>query len=136
MSNVADIFDEQNGASFVRRLQPAARGQGSRQAPWGVTDEGELPPMMFQLWLADGAMVSFPYSAIGELRCRDAGRIEVYLHAIAKTVVTVEGRHLRELAQRLSAASVIWLRESDPRELGVPEHAPEIVKVTIEELPD
>jgi hypothetical protein len=136
VKQVSNIFDEHTNSNVIRRLPQAARGQSDDRAPWGLTKEGDLPPMMFQLWFADGRMASFPYSGIGELHCRDAGRIEVFVHAIAKTVVIIEGRHLRELAKRLSTAAVLWLRESDARELGPPESSPEITAITLEELPD
>lgn len=132
MDNVARIFDQQNRGSTPS--EPAAHGGGD--APWGLAKHEALPPMMLQLWLASGAMRAFAYSDIREVYCPDAGRIELSIQAMGRWVVALEGRRLGELAKRLTTGGVVWVRESDPRAVPRQESEPEIVRITIEELPD
>lgn len=136
MSNVTDIFDEQTNADVIRRLPQGIPHQDNHRVPWELIRDDALPPMMFQLRFADGRITSFPYSGVCELHCRDAGRLEVFVQGVAKTAIILEGRHLRELAKQFGLAAVLWLRESDGRDLNQPESTPEITRITLEEMPD
>lgn len=131
MENVARVFGDHSERPTVRRVTSEP---GNDASPWGVVQPGAMPPMMLQLWLADGRMLSFPYTSICELHCRDAGRIELYVQSMARQVITIEGRRLRDLAKRLSQAAVVWVQQRDPRQPAAPESLPEIVSITIERL--
>ncbi|QDU98590.1 hypothetical protein [Lignipirellula cremea] len=131
MKNVQRAFDESGG-----NIQGFPQAAAPRESDlcWARLREGELPPMMFQMRLSDGRLVSYPYSDLREIRCRDAGRVQLFLLGLERLVVTIEGRRLRELANLLSRAMILWIEEADPRDLSKPESVPEIVKISIEKF--
>lgn len=101
-------------------------------SPFASALPHEMPPMMFQLRLTDGRWLSYSYSDLREIECRDAGQIKLVVFAASRTLVTIEGRHLRELATLFGMASVRWLQESDPRSPRRPEAETEITRITVE----
>ncbi|ELP32910.1 hypothetical protein RBSWK_03157 [Rhodopirellula baltica SWK14] len=91
-----------------------------------------MPPMMFQLRLNDGRWLSYSYSDVREIECRDAGQIKLTVFAASRTLITIEGRNLRELATLFGMASVRWLEEADPRVRRRPESNAEITRIHVE----
>ncbi|KAA5540093.1 hypothetical protein FYK55_22005 [Roseiconus nitratireducens] len=91
--------------------------------------------MMFQLRLHDGTQESFPYGDIRRIRCRDAGSIQLETFSSPRTVVTIEGRHLQELAAHLGNALILWIEETDPRTVDRPEQMPTVTRIRVELLP-
>lgn len=136
MRNVARAFDQQSTTTPLHPLPHGPAQQDNAQLPWGIVASGGMPPLMFQLRFHDGRMMSFAYSDLREIHCRDAGRVELYLQAMAKIVIIIEGRHLRDLAKWLGNAGVLWVQEGDPRDTQTPETAPEVVSIRIEQLPE
>ena len=132
--NAARAFGQHSGGRRLHSVPGGPLADGA--TPWATLQEGAMPPLMFQLRFHDGRMSSFAYSDLREIHCPDAGRIELLLVGIAKLVITIEGRLLRDLAKWFSGAMVRWVQEGDPRDVDRPESAPEIVKITVEELPD
>ena len=135
MNNVARVFDENNGKSILHRL-PQSIGQNATApyCPWNAIGENEIPPMMFQLRFRDGHMESYNYSDIREIHCRDAGRVEIYLHSMTKKSITFEGRHLKELANLFCIASLRSILEADERDVDRPESSPEIMQILVQEI--
>ncbi|WP_040352844.1 hypothetical protein [Blastopirellula marina] len=134
MADAARAFDEQRGGNILRGLPGRRESAEQNNVPWRSVREGEMPPMMFQLRLRDGGTISYPYSDVREIRCRDAGCVQVSVLGMAKMIITLEGRRLRELADLLGRAELLWIEEADPRDVGRPESAPEIVSISIEEI--
>ncbi len=129
MNNVARVFDHHS--EFYREPPPE-----DHATPWAINEQGALPPPMFQLRFQDRRMVSFAYSDLREVHCQHAGKIELYLYSLNKLVITIEGRHLRELAQWFSAAGVRWVQETDPRSDAQQEASPQVLSIVVEQLPD
>ncbi|MEM9409514.1 MAG: hypothetical protein AAGA30_00205 [Planctomycetota bacterium] len=135
MTDVAKIFDENNGRNILHRLPKAIdRVSVELDCPWQVIRDGEMPPMMFQLRFRDGHMESYAYSDIREVHCRDAGHVEIYLYSICKKSITFEGRHLKELANLFCIASLRSIHEADSRDLGRPESSPEITNILVQQI--
>jgi len=134
MLNAAEAFDENRGKNLFRSISDRSTSADEARLPWSKVREGELPPMMFQLRLQDGQTFSYAYSDLRVIRGRDAGHVELGIASMSHVQVTLEGRHLRELAGLLGSASIRWVEESDARDVGRPEKAPEVVKITIETL--
>jgi len=93
-----------------------------------------MPPMCFQLRLRDGQRISYPYSDIRSIHCRDAGQIRITLHSVHRLAITITGRHLYELSNLLGMAVVHWIREADPRAESRPEANAEVEQVLIEPI--
>lgn len=132
MAKAARAFDEQRGGSVFRGLPHTREASNESRPPWSQIHEGEFPPMMFQLRRRDGSMTSFPYGSLVEIHCRDAGFLQLFIAGRQNLMVTLEGRHLRDLANLLGRAAILWVEESDPRDIGKPETAPEITQISVE----
>ncbi len=130
MTRPAQAFAENRGGN-VRPIGPVALDD-SDVAPYSRVRSGELPPMMFQLRLCNGQSISFAYSDVREIRSRDSGHLQIALIAMTRTLITIEGRHLRELATLMGTAMVRWIEERDERAKERPEESPEIVAIRIE----
>ncbi|MEZ6063745.1 MAG: hypothetical protein R3C19_25635 [Planctomycetaceae bacterium] len=102
---------------------------------WQKLNPGEPVPMMFQLRLLDGRIISFAYADLREIRTRDAGFIELGLYGMDRYRVGITGRNLTELTTLLSLGRIRRLEESDPRDLTRSENSPTIDSITIETLP-
>lgn len=111
---------------------PAARD--THEAPWKRASPTEPPPLMFQVQLRDGRVVSYAYADLRETRLRDAGHLQLCILGMEKYHVTVEGRNLTELANLIVSGKLKRLEELGPRTFDRPESAPSIDTVTIETL--
>ncbi len=133
MNQVGRAFEQHNRHTPFDPTPARAAEQDVVRA-WSKVRNGEIPPMMFQLRFGDGRMISFAYSDIREIHCANAGLVEVFLHSIQKTRVTIEGRHLQELANLLGNAMLRFIRESDQRAPPTLEQVSEVTKILVEPL--
>jgi len=129
--DVGRAFDEQSNV-FQGFPQPAQ----DDKVPWGRMRDGEMPPMMLQLRLNDGTSVSYAYSDLREIRCRDAGYVQLFILGLDRLIITLEGRRLKELANLLSRAMILWIQEADPRDLSQPEDLPWVDNIVVESVSD
>jgi hypothetical protein len=102
--------------------------------PWQSIQSGEMPPLMLQFRLQTGETVSYAYHDIREIRVRDAGSLQLGLVGLSRLLVTIEGRHLRELAELIGSGLVRWVQEADERADDLPEPSPCITSISIEKL--
>lgn len=132
-SMMARAFDDQRREQLFRpRSQPANQSTAAG-TPWQTVRNGEMPPLMFQLRFRDGRITSFAYSDLREIRYRDAGCLQLGLCGMSRLLVTIEGRHLRELVELLGNGLVYWMQEADERDLETPESSPAITTLTVED---
>lgn len=135
MSSAAKAFAESRREQLFRTVpssQPNREITASK--PWHLIRTGEMPPVMFQLRFRSGEVISYAYSDLREIRFRDAGFVQLGIMGMTRVLVTVEGRHLRELSEGLGSGVVRWLAENDDRDLDRPESSPEITEISIEQL--
>lgn len=92
-------------------------------------------PMMFKIALSDGQLYWYPYSDLREVRLRDAGFVQLLIYGIEKYTISIEGRHLTELATLLGMGRIKSLEESAHRSFSDPEEMPGIDKITVETSP-
>lgn len=133
MARAARAFDSSNRPS-LHSIAPQATRADDTDQPWLKVRNGEMPPMMFQLRLRNGQITSFAFSDIRQIYSRDAGHIQLALLAMGRMLVTISGRHLRDLASLIGVGMVRWIEESDPRDVDRPETAPEITSISIESM--
>lgn len=98
---------------------------------WKEIQAGAMLPMMFQLHLWTGEVVSFPYADVRELRMRDAGRIELAVLGIENYRITITGRLLSGLAHLLSQGRIHSVHVADPRDVLRPEDMPTVDSIDI-----
>ena len=91
-----------------------------------------MPPMMFQLRTNDGVHESFPYGDIRRIRCRDAGSVQLETFSSPRTIITIEGRHLRELAALLCNGMIQWIEDSDTRDVDRDEQLTTVTRIRVE----
>ncbi|QDT07451.1 hypothetical protein K227x_58780 [Rubripirellula lacrimiformis] len=134
MAHASSAFDRNRGGN-LRSVSPLPARQDDDGLPWLQVRNGELPPMMFQLRFRDGRIMSFAYSDIREIQSRDAGQITLGIFAMSRVLVTIRGRHLRDLMTLLGTGRIRWLEEDDTRDVGRPETLPLILSIEIEAFP-
>ena len=115
-------------------IRVGAKGEGRfRIATW---DEaiGTIADRMREAIGTAGSdsIVAFTYNDVRQVRCRDAGFVQVLLHGMSKQVITFEGRNLRELAELLTLGLIRWVRESDDRDGDLPESGPGVIAISID----
>ena len=130
MRTAAQAFEDHRGGPNIRAVPPAPKPDSS--APYSSLQVGDIPPMMFQLRLKDGRWLSFCYSDIRQMECRDSGCLELIVGAARNTTIRLEGRHLRELASLLGMALIRWIQEADSRCSKRSEEEAEIINITVE----
>ena len=130
MPRPSQAFDSHRGRSHLT----AVPNLGQDDPPYERVANGELPPMMFQIRLADGQRYSFSYSDVRQIYRRDAGHMQIELLSLAKTTITLEGRNLDEIVQLLGVGMIRWIRELDPRAPATGERKVEVeeIKVSIQ----
>jgi hypothetical protein len=133
MSSASRAFETQRRESLFN--QPSANDAGAGAGvspPWQKIRPNEVPPMMFQLRFRSGEMISFAYSDLREIRVRDAGYVQFGVLGMARMLITIEGRHLMELAECLGSGLIRWMQEEDERETERPETNGAITAIQIE----
>ena len=134
MTSAAKAFADHRREVLFRQPPAPPKIVPTALLPWQVAKSGELPPVMFQLRFQDGTITSFAYSDLREIRYRDAGHVELGISGLRRMLVTIEGRHLRELAEYLGSGMIYWLQEADVRDADTPESQPSITSITVERL--
>jgi hypothetical protein len=116
-------------------LRPIYGEQASgEEPPWQRSHPHDGPPIMFQMQFHDGRIVSYAYSDLRETRLRDAGHLQLCVYGMEKYHITIEGRHLTELASLIGMGRIKSVIEMGPRTYERPEAGPSIDKITIESL--
>ena len=123
MAKMARSFEQRTHQTLLRGIKQAEHE--TCDPPWELVPANAMPPMMFELRSRDGTMTSYPYSDVRKIRCRDAGCVELYLLSLEKLMISIHGRHLRDLARSFGSGMVRWVQEGDHRD-SKPEEAPEI----------
>ena len=127
-----------NDLPFPKASQPGSlpniSSVTSIELPWERATPHDPPLMMFQICFSDGRRVSFAYSDLREIRCRDAGHITVGIYGLEKYHLTIEGRNLDELHSLLSMARIKSVIELGSRTFDRPEDSPCIDRIQIEAL--
>lgn len=113
---------------------PRLAAEGSDAAPWKRAAPTEPPPMMFQVRFLNGQVNSYAYADLRETRLRDAGYLQLGILGMEKYCVTIEGRHLTELATLIGMGKIKAFEELGPRSFDRPESAPSIDSITVEML--
>lgn len=131
MTRPAQAFAEHRGGN-IRPIGGDSPEKDGVSPPYSPVRSGEMPPMMFQIRLCNGQTISFAYSDIREIRSRDAGHVQIGVLAMNRVLITIEGRHLRELANLIGMAKIRWIEEADERAEERPEDSPEIVAIRVE----
>lgn len=134
MKQASRAFADVRREQILRSRQQIATTP-TASLPWRSIQSGEMPPLMFQLRLLSGELVCYPYSDVREIRCKDAGCVQLGLHGIVPLLITFEGRHLRELVELISCGLVSWITEQSEREDHGPEGDPRISQIRIEKYP-
>lgn len=127
MPNPRQAFENHGTGPHLR----AVPNLGQDDPPYERTKQGDLPPMMFQVRLADGQRFSFCYSDVRQIYRRDAGCVRIDLHALAHTTIVIEGRHLDEIVHCLGMSVLRWMRERDPRAIGGDDTKVEITSIGV-----
>jgi hypothetical protein len=130
MQSAARAFPDNRHELLFRQLSPAPVA-AAIDPPWQIAKGGELPPIMFQLRFQDGRIISFAYGDLREIHYRDAGHLELRIRGMQPISVTIQGRHLRELAEYLGSGMVYWLQEADERDVDTPEAVPCVISISI-----
>ena len=134
MTSAAKAFADQRRELLFRQPPSPPKLVPAEILPWQIAKGGELPPVMFQLRYQDGSITSYAYSDLREIRYRDAGHIELGISGLTRMLITIEGRHLRELAEYLGSGMVYWVQEADERDVDIPESKPCITSITVTRL--
>lgn len=108
--------------------------QGSSKAPWKRAKSTDPAPLMFQVHFCDGRLVSYSYCDLREIRLLHAGHLQLCLLGMEKLYITLEGRHLTELADLMGTGLIKSFAELGPRNFERSESSPSIDKITVEEL--
>ena len=116
-----------NVATSLRPAKPS-------KDPWTRCKPGEPPDMMFQVRFYDGRIISYAYADLREIRLQDAGCITLCIFGFEKYEITVEGRHLGDLAALLGSAAIKSLTEFGPRSFERSEELPCIDKIAVTTL--
>ncbi|WP_417850301.1 hypothetical protein [Thalassoglobus sp.] len=135
MSTASKAFAESRREQLFRTApssQPVRSLPDSK--PWHQIKSGEMPPLMFQLRFRTGEVISYTYSDLREIRFRDAGFVQLGIMGMSRVQVTIQGRHLRELAESLGNGLIRWIAEIDERDVDRPESSPSITGISIEQV--
>lgn len=113
---------------------PSVLANDSGKLPWKRTSHSDGPLIMFQIERANGNILSYAYCDLREIRLLNKGYLQLMIFGMEKMCITLEGRHLGELAELMGSARVKTMTEYGPRTFHEPETSPAIDKITIEEL--
>jgi len=134
MSIASKAFAENRREQLFRKAPVQDNVEPTHSKPWLQIRNGEMPPVMFQLRFQNGEVISYAYSDLREIRFRDAGYVQLGIIGMTRMLITIEGRHLRELAEAMGSGLIRWIEESDERDFGRPETSPAITEITIEQV--
>lgn len=123
---------------FPSKSESALRNKSlandTAKLPWTRVNSSEPPLIMFQLQRNNGNLISYAYCDLRETRLLSPGYLQLLLLGMEKYLITIEGRHLTELANLIGMNKVKLLVETGPQSFEIPETSPAIERITIEEL--
>jgi len=114
--------------------QALAESTSNSKPPWKQIKPNEQPPNMFQVHRNNGNIISYSYCDLRETRLLSAGYLQLLVYGMEKYLITIEGRHLNELATLIGMCRIRSLEELGQRTFVRPETCPAIDKISIEEL--
>ena len=120
--------------STTDSILPKSLANDSAKLPWTRINMSDPPLIMFQIQFANGNIVSYAYCDLRETRLLNAGYLQLGVYGMEKYLITIEGRHLTELASLIGMAKIKTLTETGQRTFDQPESSPSIDKVTVEAL--
>ncbi|QDV61973.1 hypothetical protein [Crateriforma conspicua] len=135
MGEAARAFDDFGRPSYLPDVTPPDPEPIRQDEPWEKVHPNAMPPMMLDIRLSNGRILSHPYNNVDFIDYRDAGHLQIGIVGSRPTLVTIEGRHLGELRGLLAAGRIRWVGESDDRDCDRADSDPAIVAITIEKLP-
>ena len=122
---------------FPKQSEPIiakSSANDSVKLPWTRANHHEQLPLMLQIERSNGNVLRYAYCDIREIRLLNSGYLQLLIFGMEKYCITIEGRHLDELADQLGNAKIKSMVEYGPRTFHEPETSPAIDKITIEEL--
>ena len=135
MAKAARAFENNRRPSFLQSVSAAkSDDMTGNEQPWVRIHPTAPPPMMLDLHLITGRILSQPYSSIDFVDMRDAGYLQIGFLGLMPTLVTIEGRNLRELRGLLAAGRIRSISQSDERDCDREEAAAVIDNITIEKM--
>jgi hypothetical protein len=134
MAKASKAFGQQSRSKLFESI-PKAPPPKSKEpdASWQASHPSAMPGMMFELRFADGQILCYPFHHLHTIRYRDAGYLE--LSILGREVITIIGRHLRELVGLLRSGRIQWIEEIGARDEERAHEQPTVVKITIEAAP-
>jgi len=132
MAQVSRVFEQSRREAIFQTVPKPESSDEQDAVPWHRINGHEMPPMMLQLRLANGEMLSYSYSDIRQIRVRDAGYVQLFVTGFTQTVITLEGRLLTGLADDIGSGMIRWIQEAEERDIDMPETSPSIVSILIE----
>lgn len=115
-------------------LRNKSLANDSVQLPWKRTSPSDPPLIMFQIERSNGNVISYAYCDLRETRLLSPGYLQLLVFGMEKYQITIEGRHLTELASLIGMNKIKEMSETGARTFEYPESSPAIDRITIEEL--
>ncbi|GAB5404401.1 MAG: hypothetical protein Aurels2KO_26320 [Aureliella sp.] len=135
MGEAARAFEDNRQPSFLESLpKPKAIEQTDDHLPWVRVHPTSPPPMMLDLCLSSGRVLSHPYSSIDFVDMRDAGYLQIGFMGLMPILITIEGRNLRELRGLLVAGRIRCILQTDDRDCDRDDDEPAIEKISVEKF--
>jgi hypothetical protein len=135
MGEAARAFEDNRQPSFLESLpKPKAVEPADDHFPWVRVHPTSPPPMMLDLCLSSGRVLSHPYSSIDFVDMRDAGYLQIGFMGLMPILVTIEGRNLRELRGLLVAGRIRCISQTDDRDCDQGDEEPAIEKISVEKF--
>ena len=135
MGEAVQAFEGQRQPSFLESLpKPSNIEPIEQDSPWVRVNPTSPPPMMLDLCLDCGRILSQPYSSIDFVDMRDAGFLQIAFMGLSPLLVTIQGRNLRELRGLLVVGRIRSISLSDPRDCEGDDDDAVIEKISIEQL--
>ena len=136
MAQVSRVFEQSRREAILKTVPGSDISDAQEHVPWHRIQAHEMPPMMLQLRMANGEILSYSYSDIRQIRMRDAGYVQLFVAGFTRVIVTLEGRLLQSLANDIGGGMIHWIQEADERDMDIPENRPSIVSIQIELCPE
>ncbi|MEM8735205.1 MAG: hypothetical protein AAGG44_13325 [Planctomycetota bacterium] len=134
MAEAARAFEDNRRPPFLESIPSPPPDVAPDDGPWVELHANAMPPMMLDIRLKSGRIVSHPYSSVDFIDYRDAGHVQVGIVGARPSLVTIEGRNLSKLRALLALGRIRSINECDDREYDRADADPSIDKITIEKL--
>lgn len=134
MAEAARAFDNHGRPSFLETVPASKPEPVDNDDPWSVVHQTALPPMMLDFCFGNGRILSHPYGSLDFVDLRDAGHLQLGFMGLIPTLVTIQGRHLKELRSLIVYGRVRAISEDRDRADERPDDEPAIIKIEVEKL--